>query len=166
MAENARKQNEQNQLDLKVSEGYKPHVVPNALKVIDGSIKTYKEASEMVKQDIGTPIKPIVPAVFVYVTDVKKSIDWYCKVLGLPIPDTDRTDIHIFGLGESQCSNIFLRRVDKVEPTTQPLFSLDAPNIEETYQFLHKLNIVIEHKDDEVIWFKDPDGNVLMACSI
>ncbi|NIK79970.1 catechol 2,3-dioxygenase-like lactoylglutathione lyase family enzyme [Paenibacillus castaneae] len=120
----------------------------------------------MVEQAIETPIKPIVPAVFVYVTDVKKSIDWYCKVLGLPTPDTDRTDIHIFGLGESQCSNIFLRRVDKVEPTTKPLFSLVAPNIEETYQFLHKLNITIVHKDDEIICFKDPDGNVLMACSI
>lgn len=46
MAENARKQNEQNQLDLKVSEGYKPQVVPYALKVINGSLKTFGEVAD------------------------------------------------------------------------------------------------------------------------
>ncbi|QHT58778.1 VOC family protein [Paenibacillus lycopersici] len=115
---------------------------------------------------IRTPIKPIIPAVFVSVTDVKASTAWYCRLLGLPVPDTVRTDIHIFSLQDRQCSNLFLRRADKAEPTSQPLFSLTSPDIEATQRFLAQLNVEVVYRDEEVIWFRDPDGNVLMACAI
>ncbi|MBE1444734.1 VOC family protein [Paenibacillus sp. OAS669] len=113
-----------------------------------------------------TPIKPIVPAVFVYVTDVKKSVEWYCKVLGLPMPEKTREDIHIFDLSDSHCSNIFLKKRDDVNPSSEPIFSLTTPDNEATIQFLTELGAEIVSKDQDVINFKDLDGNILMACSI
>lgn len=115
---------------------------------------------------IATPIKPIVPAVFVYVTDLKNSIEWYCKLLGLLIPEITRDDIHIFGLSESHCSNIFLGKRDVVTPSPEPIFSLTAPDNEATFQFLTQLGVEIVHREQDVIHFKDLDGNILMACSI
>lgn len=117
-------------------------------------------------QVIATPIKPIVPAVFVYVTDVKKSVEWYCRLLGLPMPDKIREDIHIFGLGDGHCSNIFLTKRDEVHPSPEPIFSLTAPDYEAAFKFLTELGIEIAHNNRNVIHFKDLDGNVLMACSI
>lgn len=117
-------------------------------------------------QAIVTPIKPIVPAVFVYVTNLKKSVEWYCKLLGLPVPDATREDIHIFGLSGNHCSNIFLQKRNEVNPSPEPLFSLTAPDMESAFEFLNTLGIKTTYRDDDVIWFKDPDGNVLMACSI
>ncbi|SDX07080.1 VOC family protein [Paenibacillus sp. CF384] len=120
----------------------------------------------MVEQAVTSPIKPIVPAIFVNVTNVRKSVDWYCNLLGLPIPEETREGMHIFDLSGSQCSNIFLEKRDEVTPSAEPLFSLTAPDHEAAFQFLTQLGVEIIRKDEEVILFKDLDGNVLMACSI
>jgi catechol 2,3-dioxygenase-like lactoylglutathione lyase family enzyme len=120
----------------------------------------------MSEQVIATPIKPIIPAVFVYVTNLKKSTEWYCKLLGLPHPVITRDDIHIFVLSDSHCSNIFLKKRDEVNPTSEAIFSLTSPDNEATFQFLTELGIEITHWNQDVVYFKDPDGNVLMACSI
>lgn len=120
----------------------------------------------MIGQIKATPIKPIVPAVFVYVTDIKKSVEWYCQLFGLTIPEKTREDIHIFNFCDNQCSNIFLEKRTEVNPSFEPIFSLTAPAHESAFQFLTELGIEIVYKDEEVIHFKDLDGNVLMACSI
>jgi catechol 2,3-dioxygenase-like lactoylglutathione lyase family enzyme len=120
----------------------------------------------MKQQAMATPVKPIVPAVFVYVTNVRRSVEWYCKLFGLPVPEQSREDLHIFDLSENQCSNIFLDRRDEVNPSSEALFSLTAPNVEDTVRFLNELSITIVREEEEVVYFQDPDGNVLMACSI
>ncbi|MGZ9583016.1 VOC family protein [Paenibacillus marinisediminis] len=120
----------------------------------------------MIEHIRATPIKPIVPAVFVYVKNIKKSVEWYCKLLGLPVPEQTREDIHIFGLSDNHCSNIFLEKRDVVKPTSEPIFSLTAPDHKSALQFLTELGADIVYEGEEVIHFKDPDGNVLMACSI
>jgi hypothetical protein len=159
--------------ELTVTTGLLHIICQDLLKGFTVNVLNYKKyptqlrrQNQMGEQICATSVKPIVPAVFVYVTNIKKSIEWYCKLLGLPIPDKSREDIHIFDLSENHCSNIFLEKRDEVNPSSEPLFSLTAPNIEETFQFLNEVGAEITHRDNEVIWFKDPDGNVLMACSI
>jgi catechol 2,3-dioxygenase-like lactoylglutathione lyase family enzyme len=120
----------------------------------------------MAEQVVKTPVTPVVPAVFVYVTNMKKSVEWYCKVLGLPLPDQIRESMHIFDLSGNRCSNIFLEQRETVTPSSEPLFSLTAPDNEAVFQFLNGLGIEITRKDQEIIYFKDPDGNVINACSI
>jgi hypothetical protein len=46
------------------------------------------------------PIKPFMPSVFMPVSDLKRSIDWYCELLELPVqPEQDGGGIYYFGLG-------------------------------------------------------------------
>jgi predicted transcriptional regulator YdeE/catechol 2,3-dioxygenase-like lactoylglutathione lyase family enzyme len=125
-----------------------------------------EEEIQMGEQVIVSPITSVVPAVFVYVTNIKKSVEWYCKLLGLPQPEQIRESMHIFDLSGNRCSNIFLERREIVSPSPEPMFSLTAPNNEAVFQFLSGHGIEITHRNDEVIYFKDPDGNVINACSI
>jgi catechol 2,3-dioxygenase-like lactoylglutathione lyase family enzyme len=125
-----------------------------------------EEENQMGEQVIVSPITSVVPAVFVYVTNIKTSVEWYCKLLGLPEPEQIRDSMHIFDLSGNRCSNIFLKKRDTVSPSSEPLFSLTAPDNEAVFQFLKGLGIEITLRDDEVIYFKDPDGNVINACSI
>lgn len=105
-----------------------------------------------------------VPAVFIHVRDLKKSVEWYCKLLGKEIPDSVRNDIHIFGLESG--ANIFLIHTKEPKPTTQVLCSLPAPDLLKTRAFFKLNQIEYEDIDNETIHFMDLDGNVIMACSI
>jgi catechol 2,3-dioxygenase-like lactoylglutathione lyase family enzyme len=125
-----------------------------------------EEEFQLGEQVMVSPITSVVPAVFVYVTNIKISVEWYCKLLGLPQPDQIRESMHIFDLSGNRCSNIFLERREIVNPSPEPLFSLTAPDNEAVFQFLTGLGIEITHRDDKVIYFKDPNGNVINACSI
>jgi len=111
-----------------------------------------------------TPFTGGVPAVFVHVSDLKKSVEWYSKLLGKEKPEYIRNDIHIFGLDSG--ANIFLIHTEKPKPTTQVLCSLPAPDLEKTRAFFELNHIEYENMNEETIHFKDLDGNVIMACSI
>jgi catechol 2,3-dioxygenase-like lactoylglutathione lyase family enzyme len=115
-----------------------------------------------------SPFVARVPAVFVPVRNIEKSIEWYSKILGLPTPDDYGGEFHIFRLGGG--ANIFLQRRDPVQPSPHVLFSLPAPDIAQAQQFLQQNGIeVVEihrHPDGSTLHFKDPDGNLLMACDI
>lgn len=89
-----------------------------------------------------------------------------CAWLFVPKINKTREDIHIFNLSDSHCSNIFLEKRIEVKPSFEPVISLTAPDNESAFQFLTEIGVEIVYKDDEVIHFKDLDGNVLMACSI
>ena len=67
-------------------------------------------------------------------------------------------------------ANIFLERRDRVQPSPHPLFSLPAPRIDQAHQFVRSHGIEVSRfdraPDGSTFHFKDPDGNVLMACDI
>ncbi|QHW34028.1 VOC family protein [Paenibacillus rhizovicinus] len=111
-----------------------------------------------------SPVVGGVPAVFVHVKDLSRSIAWYSKLLGIPAPQTERSDIHIFQLENG--ANIFLVRSDEVTPSRHVLCSLPTPDLNQAERFFAENAIEIVDKDDETINFQDPDGNILMACSI
>lgn len=120
------------------------------------------------------PIQSYVNNVFVHVSDLKKSVEWYAKLLGITIdlsevhspvhniPVTGQTglslDDHTFDLS-------FLHA-----PGTGPMFNLFAPDIDAAYTDIQKKNIKVIREIEwhgEVAWFhvEDPDGNVVMICN-
>lgn len=111
-----------------------------------------------------TPFTGGVPAVFVHVSNMEKSVEWYCRLLGKEKPNEIRTDIHIFGLENG--ANIFLIHTKTPEPSKQVLCSLQAPDLVKTRDFFELNEIPYENIDEETIHFFDLDQNVLMACSI
>jgi catechol 2,3-dioxygenase-like lactoylglutathione lyase family enzyme len=111
-----------------------------------------------------TPFTGGVPAVFVHVKDLEKSVEWYSQLLGKEKPEKIRKDIHIFGLENG--ANILLIQTENPAPSTQVLCSLPAPDLEMSRAFFEKHQIQYVDMDKETIHFKDLDGNILMACSI
>lgn len=111
-----------------------------------------------------TPFTGEVPAVFVHVGDLEKSVEWYSRLLGMEKPDSIRKDIHIFRLEGG--ANIVLRYSKSPQPTTQVLFSIPAPDLVKTRNFFDSNDIKYENKSEETNHFTDLDGNILMGCSI
>ncbi|MFC5528321.1 VOC family protein [Cohnella yongneupensis] len=115
-------------------------------------------------QSLATPFNGGVPAVFVHVKDLVKSVQWYSHLLGTEQPESIRKDIHIFQLANG--ANIFLMQAETPKPSEQVLFSLPAPDLEKAKAFFELTDIEYSNIDHEVIHFKDLDGNIIMACSI
>jgi len=111
-----------------------------------------------------SPFTGGVPAVFIHVSDLKKSVEWYSNLLGKESPENVRDDIHIFELDSG--ANIFLRYTEQPKPTTQVLCSLPASDLKKARNFFEINHIEIVDMDEETIRFKDLNGNVIMACSI
>jgi catechol 2,3-dioxygenase-like lactoylglutathione lyase family enzyme len=116
-----------------------------------------------------SPFEPRVPAVFVPVSDLPRSVAWYSRLLGLPVPPVPTGDFHLFRLAAGG-ANVFLERRDAVRPSPHTLFSLPAPDVDRVLQFLQEYGIEVvavdRQPDGSTVRFKDPDGNVLMACDI
>jgi hypothetical protein len=110
------------------------------------------------------PIEARVPAVFVSVSDFHKSLEWYCWMLGLPVP-AKANGFYILPMSKSG-ANIILERTDEVRPSPHVLFSLPAKNLKATEAFLKQRDVKIVSRDGDSFNFQDPDGHVLMACSI
>jgi catechol 2,3-dioxygenase-like lactoylglutathione lyase family enzyme len=118
---------------------------------------------------MNTPFEARVPAVFVPVRDMERSIAWYSKLLGLTPPAEPNGEFHIFRLAD-QGANLFLERRDPVQASPHVLFSLPAAQIDQAHAFMQENGIEVvafdRNPDGSTIQFKDPDGNVLMACDI
>jgi predicted lactoylglutathione lyase len=111
-----------------------------------------------------TPFVGGVPAVFVHVKDLGKSVEWYSRLLGKEVPERIRDDIHIFSLDNG--ANIFLVKTDLPKPSDQVLCSLPAPDLAKARTFFEAVGIKYEEVNEETMHFYDLDGNVIMACSI
>src|SRR5690242_20216379 len=100
---------------------------------------------------------------------MKRSLEWYSKLLGLSLPQDFNPEFHILRLADSG-ANLFLERRDVVQPSPHVLFSLPAPQIDRAHDYMRENSIAIvainRDPDGSTIHFMDPDGNVLMACDI
>lgn len=116
-----------------------------------------------------SPISNLVSGIFIHVSDLERSTSWYGQLLGLPLRPEDRFDhIHVFVLRNGTHLILdakgFTPRIDE-----SVLFMFDTPDAEATKQFLveHGVEVIrdIENAGPvSFLNFRDPDGNVLMAC--
>ncbi|MFC5469511.1 hypothetical protein ACFPPD_12330 [Cohnella suwonensis] len=67
----------------KSPEGYRPFIVPKALKIINGGISMNKPLQKDEGMKSASPIKNKVGSIFVPVRDIEQSRNWYCRILGL-----------------------------------------------------------------------------------
>jgi predicted enzyme related to lactoylglutathione lyase len=121
-----------------------------------------------------SPIQSQINNVFVHVSDLKKSVGWYGKLLGVDmdlskvqspvhnIPVTGQTGL---SLDDHTFDPTFHRT-----PGSGPMFNLYAPDIHAAYQDIQEKNMKVIREIEwhgEVAWFnvEDPDGNVVMICN-
>ncbi|WP_226680602.1 VOC family protein [Sutcliffiella horikoshii] len=120
------------------------------------------------------PIKNQMNGVFIHVSNLKKSAQWYSELLGLDLNlDSVQSPVYNIPLVGSSSLTLDDHTFDpgfKYMPTDAPLFNFYAPDINEAYQYIQAKGIEIVREIErvgETAWFniKDPDGNVVMICN-
>ncbi|KGE16967.1 VOC family protein [Paenibacillus wynnii] len=113
-----------------------------------------------------SPILNQIGAVFIPVSDIERSKQWYCYLLGLPIEEEVLFG-HLYvvpmeGPGIVLDSRIFTREC----VLNAPAFHLNTRDIDAAYDFVKACGaeILTDIEHDHWFNFKDPDGNVLMIC--
>ena len=124
---------------------------------------------------MGSPIQNRVDTIFVHVTNLEKSVQWYSKLLGLEVRKGEHLGpIYTFDMGPGRpgltLDNHCLDDNYELKPSNQPLFNLSTTDINAAYQYVKELGaeIVTEiqtYPDLSDFTFKDPDGNIIMVCT-
>jgi predicted enzyme related to lactoylglutathione lyase len=116
-----------------------------------------------------SPIQNRIGQVFIPVSDMRRSIEWYSKVLGYdPGPASHEGTIHDIPMaGETRlCLDANRPAFD---PEGPPRFFWWTEDIESTHAFLASLGVDVAGDIEDVgsvafLQFRDPDGNMLMVC--
>ena len=121
-----------------------------------------------------SPIMNEVDTLFVHVTNLEASIEWYSKLLGIEVKTQIQGPIYTFYMGEGRPSltldNHCLDDIYELQTSNQPLFNLRTSDIDAAYQFVKELDaeLVTEinhYPDLSEFMVKDPDGNIIMICN-
>ncbi|CAG7652263.1 effector binding domain-containing protein [Paenibacillus allorhizosphaerae] len=119
------------------------------------------------------PIENRVASVFVHVTDLRRSAEWYSRLLGLPLMENRLNGGPVYwfdlpGTGLILDSNVNNRKDPNWREEMKPRFMFPASDIDEAYAYLsEKAEVFHEperHRDMAYFTFRDPEGNALMAC--
>lgn len=121
-----------------------------------------------------SPIANRVDTIFVHVTDLVKSVEWYSKLLGVEVKSEVHGPIYTFDMGVGRpgltLDNHCFDDIYELKPLNQPLFNLSASDIIAAYQHVKdigaKIVSEIQHFPDlSEFSFEDPDGNIIMICT-
>lgn len=123
---------------------------------------------------VDTPIACKVNNVFIHVKDLKKSAEWYSKLLGIPYdPGTVESPVYNIPVDGATGLTLDDHTFDKgfiLKPSNHVLFNFYVEDIDQAYSFI-KANQITVVKEIERIGefayfnFQDLDGNVLMICN-
>ncbi len=121
------------------------------------------------------PIENRIDTVFVHVSDLERSIQWYSKLFGVEVRKGQHTGpIYTFMMGEGRpgltLDNHCFDEDYQFFPSNQPLFNLSASDINEAFKHVTEMGVeivteIITHPDLAELSFKDPDGNIIMVCT-
>lgn len=111
------------------------------------------------------PIAPEIGIVFVPVSDLQKSRDWYCDVLGVPA-DGEILHDHLYVLPMEGASLILDSKIYSEDAVFQvPAVALNTADIHAAHKYMQSRSTeVMDVQFDKWFNFKDPDGNLLMIC--
>lgn len=121
-----------------------------------------------------SPISCKVNNVFIHVSDLKKSVEWYSNLLGLSF-DENEVESPVYNIPVTTETGLTLddHTFDpsfRLNPSDHVLFNFFVADIDEAYKFI-KTNGIPLVKEIERIGefayfnFQDVDGNVLMICN-
>ncbi|MEE6449825.1 VOC family protein [Gottfriedia acidiceleris] len=121
-----------------------------------------------------SPITSKVNYVFIHVKNLKESVNWYCKLLGITL-DHSQFESPVFNIPLTGTTGLTLddHTFDptfKFEPSKNVLFNFHTEDIDAAYNFMKKNKITIVKEIERIgefayFNFEDLDGNVLMICT-
>ncbi len=153
--------------------GYRPVMVPKALKMINGGKAVNKQHQSEEGFIRRSPIKNKVGSIFVPVRDIEKSRSWYCRVLGLEEAECKISFGHLCTL-PMEGTGIILDTMPKwggdqpggAPSIETPAFMLMTDDLQSSLDYMKELGVELVTEIEHNHWFvvKDPDGNKLMIC--
>ncbi|WP_421385289.1 VOC family protein [Bacillus salacetis] len=121
-----------------------------------------------------SPIVNQINTIFVHVSDLKRSVQWYSELLGheydletVSDPVYNIEIIHFTGLTlDAGPERVTKRKV----ASGYPLFNFHTEDITAAFSFCEKMGYEIDSEianfeDFSFFTIKDPDGNVIMICT-
>ena len=121
-----------------------------------------------------SPISCMVNNVFIHVSDLKKSVEWYSNLLGLSF-DEDEVKSPVYNIPVTTETGLTLddHTFDPsfiLNPSDHALFNFFVKDIDEAYTFIKNNGITIVKEIERIgefayFNFQDLDGNVLMICN-
>jgi len=125
-------------------------------------------------KSIISPIANKVNYVFIHVKELKKSVEWYCRLLGIAT-DLSQIESPVFNIPVTGTTGLTLddHTFDpdyKFQPSKNVLFNFYSDDIDQAYLFMKENNITIVKEIKRIgefayFNFEDLDGNVLMICN-
>ncbi|NGZ76939.1 VOC family protein [Saccharibacillus alkalitolerans] len=121
-----------------------------------------------------SPIANRVDTIFVHVTDLKRAVEWYGRLLGAEVKGEVQSPIYTFDMGAGRPGlTLDDHRFDDIyelKPTNHPIFNLSTSDIEAAYGHVMSIGAeiasAIRHFPDlSEFSFRDPDGNVIAICT-
>ena len=123
---------------------------------------------------ITSPVVCKVNNVFIHVSDLEKSVEWYSKLLGIPF-QRDHVVSPVYNIPVSGETGLTLddHTFDPdftLNPSNHVLFNFFVKDIDEAYKFIKKEGITVVREIERIgdfayFNFQDLDGNVLMICN-
>ncbi|QTN01583.1 VOC family protein [Sediminibacillus dalangtanensis] len=119
-------------------------------------------------------IKNQINTIFVHVSDLEKSVNWYSKLLNQEA-DISNVSRPVHNLIMDQDIGLTLDagpagETKNIIPSPYPLFNFHTDEIEQSYQYLqtsgYKIESdIVEFEDFAFFTISDPDGNIIMICN-
>lgn len=120
-----------------------------------------------------SPIKNQLNTVFVPVSNLHSSVEWYCRLLGQAY-DLESIKEPIYNMDINHYTGLLLdagppNTQQQVSPSKHPIFNFHTDDIDEAYSYVQELGYEINapiERFDNLAFFnvKDPDGNIIMIC--
>ncbi len=128
----------------------------------------------MFMNSISSPIACKVNNVFIHVSNLEKSSEWYSNLLGLPF-NKDNVESPVYNIPMISETGLTLddHTFDpefKLSPSNHVLFNFYVTNIDEAYEYVQSKGIKIVREIERIgdfsyFNFQDLDGNILMICN-
>ncbi|MFD1737626.1 VOC family protein [Bacillus salitolerans] len=123
---------------------------------------------------MNSPIQNQINTIFVHVSNLERSVDWYSKLLGQEY-DVNEVFRPVYNIRIHGSTGLTLDAgpggVDKTQsPSEHPLLNFHTDNIHNSYEYIKKLGYeikseIISFDDFSFFTICDPDQNVIMICT-
>ncbi|MFC4558284.1 VOC family protein [Virgibacillus kekensis] len=123
---------------------------------------------------MNSPIKNQVNTIFIHVSDLTRSVEWYSKLLGQEY-DLSAISRPVYNLKINHHTGVTLDAgpegsTKQLAPSQQPLFNFATENIHEAYEYVRQLGYetageIVTFDDFAFFNVVDPDGNRIMICT-
>lgn len=116
------------------------------------------------------PIRNKVGGVFMHVSNMERSSNWYHKLFGMSERSVSTEKVHAISMDGGSDFILDQNGYDSdLPPEERAILMFDSPNVRAAYQFVKNSGIeIVEEIMDfpgmSFFTFRDPDGNLLMIC--